>query len=485
MFAFHIPRHMTKWRRPNIQSLLYANTFSTRPRLFNAQVQAEQTDALQISRTQVSKNPNIPRTPGVKSVTHVSVGALQAALQRYAEKSPFFLRDACQCTACVDPSSGQRDFDFTEIPLNIQATNVGFDVGTGEWKVTWENDIPGHVDHVSTYPRTMIEQLLLDQPVGLRGERILSLWNARTFEAETKEITYEDLLKNPTTLSETLKLISMHGLVFISNVPRDEKAAMNLVTRLTGLYRNTFYGQSWDVRSVPQAKNVAYTSKVLDFHMDLLYMKEPPGLQILHCLENSCTGGESEFVDAYKALDYIHTERPDYTGALSTPQFKIRYGYNNDPHFYSDNKSVVKFKPVAKRHEPHMLVRHARDHKFIEAIDRVYWSPPFINSISSGLEHHFSDTNPSYRNFLQAAKYFAKSLRRDGCVYETKLPAGTCAVFDNLRVLHARKAFDVNSGKRWLKGVYGDAQDLRSMTRKHVWEKSETSENPMKLHDRP
>ena len=35
-------------------------------------------------------------------------------------------------------------------------------------------------------------------------------------------------------------------------------------------------------------------------------------------------------------------------------------------------------------------------------------------------------------------------------------------IFDNLRVLHARNAFDNNSGHRWLRGCYVDGQDVAS-----------------------
>jgi hypothetical protein len=37
-----------------------------------------------------------------------------------------------------------------------------------------------------------------------------------------------------------------------------------------GPIRETFYGASWDVKSVPNAKNIAYTSLFLGFHMDLM-----------------------------------------------------------------------------------------------------------------------------------------------------------------------------------------------------------------------
>jgi len=42
------------------------------------------------------------------------------------------------------------------------------------------------------------------------------------------------------------------------------------------------------------------------------------------------------------------------------------------------------------------------------------------------------------------------------------MDSGTCVIFDNLRVVHARNAFNLNSGRRWLKGAYLARQDFVS-----------------------
>ena len=76
-------------------------------------------------------------------------------------------------------------------------------------------------------------------------------------------------------LAEALQLLWRDGLVFVDGVPESEASVSQIVNRI-GPLMNTFYGPTWDVRSVPDAKNVAYTAKYLGFHMDLLYMREPP-----------------------------------------------------------------------------------------------------------------------------------------------------------------------------------------------------------------
>jgi hypothetical protein len=42
---------------------------------------------------------------------------------------------------------------------------------------------------------------------------------------------------------------------------------------------------------------------------------------------------------------------------------------------------------------------------------------------------------------------------------------GDCVIFDNRRVLHARRAFDASKGERWLKGAYVDGDVFFSRVR--------------------
>ncbi|KAK4911542.1 hypothetical protein LTR66_017351 [Elasticomyces elasticus] len=193
--------------------------------------------------------------------------------------------------------------------------------------------------------------------------------------------------------------------------------------------------------------------------MDLLYMKESPGLQLLHCLENSCTGGESEFADCFKAIDVLMQEHPEHAERLT--RSIIIYGYENDGQFFIDEKPIIKLRK--DDHEvTHLSIVGAHNRDWMSRVERVYWSPPFMKSIANAAH----DGNTAA--FLDASRAFAEILERPSMKYETKLPAGTCAVFDNLRVVHARKAFDMNSGKRWLKGVYGDHQDVWSKTKRYL-----------------
>lgn len=246
------------------------------------------------------------------------------------------------------------------------------------------------------------------------------------------------------------------GLLFIRDVPPDEGSVAKLAERIA-LLRNTFYGSTWDVRSKPDAENVAYTSRFLGFHMDLLYMKESPGLQLLHCIENTCEGGESAFVDTFEALYQLHEENPMTLEMLRN--VRNDYGYTTGPYAYFDTKPVIadgkRIHTRSKQTAEGFLLPSGHT---LNAVERVYWSPPFVKRHSLLTSHPKERVQAEQR----AQRLFADMLEREDLRVETKLPAGTCAIFDNLRVVHARNAFNTNSGRRWLRGAYLDFQDFFS-----------------------
>lgn len=109
-----------------------------------------------------------------------------------------------------------------------------------------------------------------------RGQR--RLWTNTTIEtAEHLHIQYEDLINldhRDQTLFYTLKQLHTYGIVVIKGVPtkKTDNADCSLreVMALIGEIRNTFYGETWNVRNVPNSKNVAYTDVNLGLHADLL-----------------------------------------------------------------------------------------------------------------------------------------------------------------------------------------------------------------------
>ena len=368
--------------------------------------------------------------------------------------SPILARDACKCPECVDPSDRQRNFSYADIPPDIAFGNVSHATQSEDTIVEWRNDAPPHsVGQSTIFDKNTIASLthkfrnkhwqLYNLPQ--------KLWDAESFNRETNRFDFNEYLNNDDALAEALKVLWRDGLVFVDGVPESEASVSQITTRI-GPLMHTFYGPTWDVRSVPNAKNVAYTAKYLGFHMDLLYMREPPAFQFLHCIHNESVGGESRFADTFKAVDVLYAEDPQKVVDLMT--FPVRYEYDNDESFYSDQKTTIMRRKVLNL--PKRPTHNALFPLVMSDVGRVHWSPPFVGNLDPAMKH------AELARFVSASKAFASILERPEMVVEEKMDSGTCVIFDNLRVVHARNAFDLNSGRRWLRGAYLAYQDFVS-----------------------
>lgn len=346
-----------------------------------------------------------------------------------------WLREGCKCPRCVDGSTKQRDFNMAEIPHDIEADTVKWD--GDQLEIRWKNDIEGYTDHVTKYSR----EYLSNPTPGLNGTgrtRFKYFWTKSTMTEMQHWISFEDYMNDEAKFAFAMRQLSLLGLIFVKDIPDSREMVEKIATRM-GPLRNSFYGPTWDVRSVPEAKNVAYTHKPLDFHMDLLYMNEPPGYQLLHCLQNSCEGGESLFADTFQVALYMRLKFPGKANRLANTV--LNYEYAHDYAHYNNHWPVFNYSGDGT------------------VLHNVNYSPPFQ-----------AHTHPSSWKTMKKTtghpmgplSQFASLLKSEGNVFETKMQPGQCVIFENRRVVHSRRQFDATGGQRWLAGAYIDEDALRS-----------------------
>lgn len=356
-----------------------------------------------------------------------------------------FLRDSCSCEQCVDPSTKQRGFQTAHIPLNIRAREVL----TNDDTVTiwWENDIPGYdKSHCTRFEKeTLIHMRLWMQP--RRVGRTRRPWNRGQITENITRISWNDYLNDPEQFARCMAGLHEHGLIFLYDVPESSEAVQTIAERI-GPLRNSLYGLTWDVKSVANAINAAYTHQNLGFHMDLLYMADPPGYQLLHCLHNSCQGGESRFVDAFAVAEKMRKTQPEIFQTLTT--FPVTYAYHNGDQHYQYTR------PTFELSMDNLLDRDLKLDKV--PIAYVNWSPPFQGNFifAQGAGKGNDRVGNRLRAYVEAAKEFSQQLEAEDLVYEMKLNPGECVIFENRRVCHARRGFELGTGERWLRGAYVD-----------------------------
>ncbi|RKP07520.1 taurine catabolism dioxygenase TauD, TfdA family-domain-containing protein [Thamnocephalis sphaerospora] len=372
-----------------------------------------------------------------------------------AQFSHVWLRDHCPCPACVHPSHRQKMHSTGAIPLDVRPERVEIVHNTADsssevLEVVWSKDLATRAgQHTSRYPLSMLRQApnathwrrndWLEEPL---------FWRADQVDFKQLWVDYNGVAQstpgNGATdgLRRALHLLARYGLCFLRNVPT-ELTKVETVASHFGPVRETFYGRSWDVRSVPQAKNIAYTDVDLDLHMDLLYFESPPGLQLLHCLANSVTGGSSVFADSYRAALELRQRSPeDFEVLRSVP---VTFHYKNDGHHMKFRRPTI----IAADDDATFSAPGTIGHLAQNSPLMVNYAPPFQGALE------VADVQ-TQRAFYRAFVHFESILMDPAMRIEYTLQEGECVIFANRRVLHGRRAFDASSGHRHLRGTYVD-----------------------------
>ena len=180
-------------------------------------------------------------------------------------------------------------------------------------------------------------------------------------------------------------------------------------------------------------------------------------------MKASTSGGESLFSDTFHALQRMKLLE-ELLDSLS--QFNVKYHYRNDGHWYQFTHKTIEYDPSQYLQQSHQL--HLRRKGKKAQVKSVNWSPPFqapfVETI--GIPQVAEARKSSVlRTYLQAAKVFKGLIEDEEAVFETKMDPGTCVIFNNRRIVHARKAFDSEDGERWLRGAYIDEDGFKSRLR--------------------
>jgi gamma-butyrobetaine dioxygenase len=358
-----------------------------------------------------------------------------------------FLRDCCKCPLCVNPSSTQKNFQTADIPATIEGScQVTTELEETELAlVTWKDDIPGYPEgHQTALPLDFLrESLRLENNYQTKQYEIptRTFWENKMMTRDITYLDYNSYMTSDETLYKALKLLYTHGLVFLKNVPdtiaTDSATSVTSIAERIGNLRLTFYGPTWDVKSVPDAKNVAYTHVYLGLHMDLCYMDNTPYLQLLHSMRARAPGGESMFADSFYAAEKMRQEDPKLFEALRA--FDVTYNYFNDGMAYRQVRPTIELVDPRDSTSPIKLIN---------------WSPPFQGPFAHDIGE--KDGGRALRAYHAAAQKFDQLTNDPANMFEYRMEEGDCVIFDNRRVLHARRAFEADKGERWLKGAYMD-----------------------------
>jgi gamma-butyrobetaine dioxygenase len=209
-----------------------------------------------------------------------------------------------------------------------------------------------------------------------------------------------------------------------------EPGTVTRVAELFGYVRETNYGRLFDVKTVVNPTNLAYTGLGLGAHTDNPYRDPTPTLQLLHCLASSAEGGENTLVDAFRVVQDLRVE--DYE-LLSSCLVTFRYA---DAETELETEAPVITVDVRGEIESvHYNTRSAQPFRLPEDV---------------------------VAEFYEAYQRFGRMLESPDFRIQFKLAPGDLFIVDNLRVLHGRTGYAASGGERDLQGCYADRDGLRS-----------------------
>jgi gamma-butyrobetaine dioxygenase len=182
-----------------------------------------------------------------------------------------WLRDACQCAACVHPSTSQKLHRTSDIPADVRPVPQGVIFQEDGVHINWVDN------HKSFYEHSFLERYSSAPRLSSFHRDVQPIpWDAPSIsQAPDLYITYE-ALKNPVHLLSAITHLTRYGLLFVTDVPNsehtNETCELRKLANIFGELRETLYGDLWDVKNIRNSTNIAYTNLDLGMHMDLLYV---------------------------------------------------------------------------------------------------------------------------------------------------------------------------------------------------------------------
>lgn len=337
---------------------------------------------------------------------------------------PLWLRERCKDSKTVDLRTGQRLEDPSDFDLGLGLAAVA-EVAAGRYRIRFTD---GH--EADFLEREIIAEAAL--PAGDHDTPTPQLWDGGLKDVPRGTWTQapSDTVKAG-WLESFLKL----GFIIFSGVPTEPKTVLKVGSAF-GFTRDTNFGAYFDVRSVPDACDLAYTSLFLDPHTDNPYRSPVPGVQLLHCLVNETSGGLSTLVDGFAAAETLRAQDPQGFEVLVRTPVRFR--------FKDTDTELVRSSPLIE----------------VDGTGRL----EAIN-FSPRLDYVPLLSPPQLAAYFRARKLLDHLLRSPQNEIRFLLGSGDLMMMDNRRLLHGRTAFDPREGLRHLQGCYIDIDGPRSLYR--------------------
>ncbi len=342
------------------------------------------------------------------------------------EIHPLWLRERAKTKELVDKHNDQRLYDPSQLDQNLKIKNAS--MSNGHLNIEFTDGIKFDYE-----VNNLLYEIDKKEPI-----EKLFFWDSGLIKKPS--IIYEKNIYEKKVMYDLLQDFYKYGFVIFKNVPIKDNYIIKFANSI-GTIRPTNFGESFSVKSVPKPNDLAYTSIALLPHTDNPYRKPIPCIQLLHCIENEVKGGLSTLVDGFAVAEHLRKKYPDLFDILTKTKVRFRF---------VDKNIILENWGELIELDQNKKVKQVR---YSTRVDYV----PALNK-------------KELEKFYKARKLISDLYTSSKFEIKFRLEEGDLLMMDNHRLLHGRTSYDVNEGKRYLKGCYIDHDStegkLRHLERK-------------------
>ncbi|WP_421701799.1 TauD/TfdA family dioxygenase [Aliiroseovarius sp.] len=366
-----------------------------------------------------------PITHGAMATTHtgdvLSVTWSDGATSQY---HALLLRENSADPATIHPKAREMCLSPCAIPPELEICAAGVEDNGAIWvrfsDATRSAFHPGWLRGIAWFGEEQPPA-----PVLWRGED----------QPEPPSFDGPEALSDPAVFLQWLEALRDYGVARLRGLPQEDGLLERIVTRI-GPVRESNFGRQYTLEIKDDPDSQAFTSDMLLQHIDLPTRETPHGLQFLYTRDNTTTGGEGLYADAYRIAEDMRLEEPAHFHSLVTDVWE----YSNRARG-SDYRG---WGPVVET-DPAGHITGIRYNTFLRA--------PLKAPV-----HVQRRAYKAYRAFCaraQDARY----------LMAFRYAPGDLLAFDNRRALHGRAGYEAKGGTRFIEGIYADRDDLQSRIR--------------------
>jgi gamma-butyrobetaine hydroxylase len=351
---------------------------------------------------------------------------------------PFlYLRDNCDSFQCRHPN-GQKLIETHEIDPDIYPLSWHVSEDGTNLTICWSQD-----NHTSEFNSSWLKAHTLSKADHEHKSRQASILWDQHLQVNLPEKDFLLFEKSKDELVSWIRCIAYFGFGILHNVPAEPDYLPEII-RLFGFIRETNYGRLFNVKTVANPNNLAYSNLAISPHTDNPYRHPIPSLQILHCVRSNTKGGDTILVDGFNIANAMRKNWPSYFHQLTSVGLTYRF---RDKHTWLENST-----PVISLDLQGKVKSIAYNNRSVCPFD---------------LDDEEID------QFYEAYQAFGRMTNDPEYQIRFRMEPGDLYVVNNERILHARTAFEECHGERWLQGAYADIDSL--LSRLAIYESNQKS----------